>query len=110
MKVSLCAVLALLIAPAAFAEMPDYNVKAHCKQVASFGGPQSEVLLQSCYQMEQSAYDELKPSWDELPAPLRAHCTRVAAFGGPGSFALLQSCVQMESQSATDNDKFQFKR
>ena len=92
------------------AEMPNYDVKAHCTQIASYGGSLSQSLLQTCYQQEQSAYDALKPSWDQLPAAMRQHCNQIASYGGTGSFSLLRTCVQQENAAARQNGEFQFRR
>ena len=95
---------------AAFAEMPDYDVKPHCNRVASVGGGMSQMILQGCYQEEQSAYDQLKPMWDKLLPQLREHCDQIAKVGGGGSFTILQGCVQEELQARKQNQQFQFRR
>lgn len=102
--------LGLTTAGAARAEMPDYDVNAHCKAIAAFGGAPSQTLLNACLQQEQAAYDHLKPSWDALPVAMREHCNSIARFGGPGSFTLLDACVDQENAAARNNATFQFKR
>lgn len=102
--------LILATAPAAWADMPMYDVEAHCKRVASFSGAPSQALLNACLRQEQTAYDNLKPSWDALPSGMRKHCDDVARFGGPGSFSLLDACVSQERAAAKENDQFKFKR
>lgn len=102
--------LLLLQSFAARAEMPDYDVSAHCKEIAAFGGPPSEMILNGCLKQEQAAYDALKPTWDQLPASIRAHCDEIARFAGPGSFMLLKGCVDQELDAARQNREFQFKR
>jgi hypothetical protein len=110
-----CALPLLLIAAVAFAwpaaaEMPNYDVGGHCKKVAAFGGTSSQMILNACYRQEQSAYNGLKPTWDQLPAMIRAHCDQVAKFGGGGSFMILQACIEQERTAAHANDDFQFQR
>jgi hypothetical protein len=90
-------------------ELPRFDVQAHCRQVAAFGGAMSQSLLGSCVDMEQSAYDGLKPTWHQLPDAARSHCLMVARFGGPGSYSLLQSCLQMETAAGRQNQQRQFR-
>jgi hypothetical protein len=107
------AITAILLSSAAVpgrAEMPDYDVKAYCARIASIGGSPSEMMLQACYQQEQSAYDGLKPRWDSLPASERAYCDRIARVGGNGSFMMLGACIDQERAAASDNQGFQFRR
>ena len=92
----------------AFAEMPNYDVKAHCQQVAGMGGG-SQMILQGCFQQEQSSYNSLKPTWDSLSPTMRNHCNQVASMGG-GSYMILKGCVDMELNSANANKSFEFKR
>jgi hypothetical protein len=81
-------------------DVPRFDVERHCKEVASFGGTYSAALDKSCFDMEQSAYDNLKARWSEVSSSMAAHCSEVAAFGGPGSYSLLESCIRMESEAA----------
>lgn len=99
-----------MTAGASRAEMPTYDVERHCAEIASFGGSPSEFLRRSCFRLEQSAYDALKPRWDALPASMRRHCDSVARFNGSGSFSLLKSCVEMEGRAGQENQQFQFRR
>ena len=46
-------------------EMPRFDVDAHCRQVAGFGGSFSDTILGSCVDMEQSAYDGMKAGWPD---------------------------------------------
>jgi hypothetical protein len=104
----LLALVAFLWAGAAAAEMPRYQVEAHCKEIASFGGSYSASLFNACFDMEQVAYNGLKPRWDRLPHAMRGHCDDIASFGGPGSYALLESCVQMEEAASSTTKKFNY--
>jgi len=108
-KLILSAAFAALSSPA-LADMPNYDVKAHCNAVANFGGSSSQMILNGCYQQEQSSYNELKPIWDRLPAAVRKHCNEVARFGSPGSYMILNGCVQQEASASKANDNFVFKR
>jgi hypothetical protein len=90
--------------------MPNYDVGGHCKKIATFGGTSSQVILNACYQQEQSAYNGLRPAWRQLSAMTRAHCDQVAKFGGDGSFMILQACIEQERTAAHANDDFQFQR
>ena len=103
-------VCAIAVSATAYAAMPNFDVKQHCSEVASFGGNPSEVIRQACYQQEQEAYNELKPNWDRLPATTRGHCDEVASFGGPGSYMILNACVQQESAARSSNDTFTFQK
>ena len=100
--------LAALAAVPAWAEMPNYDVEAHCKKLASIGGS-SQSLLNACLHSEQDAYDGLKPKWDGLPEAMRLHCDHLAGLGG-GSYSLLQACVASEQDASRNNEQFKFKR
>jgi len=41
--------------PAIAQDLPRYDVKAHCDQVASFTGSPSEMIRQGCFQQEQAS-------------------------------------------------------
>lgn len=101
--------LVLIAAPgAARAEMPNYDVEAHCRQVGQVAGG-SQEMENFCLRQEQSAYDSLKPVWDGLPASLRSHCDQVAQMAG-GSFEMLKFCVGQEIKAARANQRFHFQR
>lgn len=95
--------------PAVAADMPRFDVTAQCKKIASFGGPFSETTFDSCMEMEQSAYDQLKATWSTLTLDMKNQCVKIASFGGPGSYSTLQSCVEMEQEAANKNKDRQFK-
>lgn len=104
------ALAVFIVAAPAQAEMPIYDVKGHCEAVAAFGGSPSQSLLNGCLNMEQSAYNRLKPVWDTLPTAMQNHCDQVATFGGGGSYSLLSGCVDQEISAAKANENFRFKR
>jgi len=95
---------------AAHAEMPHYDVERYCTEIASLGGSMSQMMLQSCYTQEQTAYNALKPRWDSLPEAMRTYCDQIAAVGGGGSYMMLESCVKQEESAASSNTGFHFKR
>lgn len=87
---------------------PRYDVEAHCKEVASFGGTYSASLDNACLDQEQMAYDALKADWTNVPTDARAHCDEVARFGGHGSYNLLQACIQQETKARGARPKFRY--
>jgi len=95
--------LAVLSCPAVAQEMPRFDVEAYCKKIASFGGSYSAVTDESCFEMEQSSYNNLKGSWSQLPDRMRDYCVKIAKFGGEGSYVTLESCIEMEEESAGKN-------
>lgn len=99
----------LFVFPASAAEMPRFDVVAHCKQVSAFGGSYSESLNESCMDMEQSAYNQIKAAWANLSTSMQNHCKQVASFAGAGSYSLLQGCIDMELNAAKNNKYRQFK-
>ena len=108
MTLNIALLSSLLSASAAHAEMPRYDVEAHCKQVASVGGAYSASLYNGCFDMEQSAYNSLRSRWDGLPASMRKHCDDVASFAGVGSYSLLEGCIRMEEDAARQPKKFEY--
>jgi hypothetical protein len=103
------ALIASGIAAAVAQELPRFDVDRHCRTVAAFGGTYSESLFGGCMDMEQTAYDELKGRWSQLPSTTRQHCIQVARFADPGSYSLLQGCLQMETQAGQSNRSRQFR-
>jgi hypothetical protein len=90
------------------AVVPKYDVKEHCKGIAGFGGTFSEMVMDSCLGMEQSAYNK-KGQWGKIAEPIRTHCDEIARFGGVGSYSVFESCVQMETGAAKQNSVSEFK-
>ena len=87
------AVAACCISGVAAAE---FDIAAHCREVASFGGSHSYSLEKSCRQMEEAAKKRVAKIEDKVPGSVLAHCDGVASFGGPGSYSLMESCIKME--------------
>jgi len=107
-KGQLIACGAVVIAMPALAEMPRYDVEAHCREIASFSGDYSAMMYDGCFDMEQAAYDTLKVRWDGLPATMRSHCDQIATFAGAGSYSMLEGCVQMEEQASSTDNTFEY--
>ncbi|SFT54860.1 hypothetical protein [Halomonas saccharevitans] len=89
-------------------QVPRFNVEAHCEQVASISGDSSNMLYNSCIDIEQTAYSGLKGQWSSLPANIQNHCRDVASVTGPGSYSLLESCVDMEVSAGNNRSEFSF--
>jgi hypothetical protein len=102
------AFLAVLPGVAHAASLPHYDVEAHCKEVANFGGSYSASLDNACLTQEQTAYDALKAKWSDVPAEAQAHCDEVARFGGHGSYKLLEACIEQEMRARGERPKFQY--
>lgn len=108
MRLPMTVLFALLPMAASAADMPRFDVKAHCQQVASATGSSSNMLYNSCIDMEQSAYNNLKGHWSSLPENVRSHCQDVASVTGTGSYSLLESCVDMEVSAGSNRSEFSF--
>lgn len=107
-KIGMFILGSVLAVPATAADLPRFDVEAHCKQVASFGGAASSTLMNGCMDIEQKAYNALKDAWDEIPEQTRQHCQQVATFGGGGSYQLLEGCVDLEMKASSQPRKFQY--
>jgi hypothetical protein len=101
----------IFIATAASAQqLPTYNVERWCQTVSRTVGSGSEMIYGGCMDMEQAAYDELKPRWLGLSERLKQWCDQVARATGPGSYSTLQGCVELEQSAASSNATRQFRR
>lgn len=89
-------------------EMPRFDVEASCEQLASLGGEFSNTMFNSCIQMEQSAYDGLKATWQTIPSGIQSQCIELAMLGGSGSYSTLDSCIAMETRAADNRASFSF--
>lgn len=92
--------------PVAAQELPRFDAEAHCENVAQFAGG-SHSIYNGCIQLEQSAYNKLRPRWENIVQGIRRHCTEVAEFGG-GSYQILEGCVQMEERAAGGRKSFSY--
>jgi len=111
MRLGLFLVVALAFAPSlarADDVMPRFDVAAHCKEVASFGGTYSAMMEQQCMKMEQGDYDSLKQRWPGLPESMKDHCLQVASFGGTASYMMLNQCVKMELEAGSADKTFKY--
>lgn len=107
-KFAIATVMSLAASTSFASDMPRFDVEGYCNEVSAFGGDFSNTLYNSCIDMEQSAYSELKGSWGDLPARMKNHCTAVAGAGGTGSYTLLKSCVDMEVSAAKNKSTFSY--
>ncbi len=107
---TLAIVAASALSAHAAGEMPIFDVERHCDRVARVGGPRSELIYSGCFDQEQGSYDVLKSRWAEIPSAVRDQCQQVARSTGSGSYMILQGCIQMEEDSATRNQRRQFRR
>ena len=54
-------------ATACFADPPRYPVEQYCREVADVSGG-SAMIFNTCIDMEQAAYDNLKRNWNAISA------------------------------------------
>lgn len=102
--------LSLALSVTSYAQdIPVYDVNSYCEEVASVGGSSSQSVKRGCFQMEQSAYDEVKEVWHSVPDETRSYCDEVASIGG-GSYSTLNGCIAMESRARQENENFEFTR
>ncbi|RFA27191.1 hypothetical protein CAI21_15185 [Alkalilimnicola ehrlichii] len=99
-------VAGLLAASVAMADIPRFDVEAHCKEVSEFGGS-SNMVYNGCIRTEQTSYRELQNVWAEVPTRTRNHCLEIAQFGG-ASYQILHGCIQMEIDAAERPATFSF--
>ncbi|MDR5887576.1 hypothetical protein [Vreelandella janggokensis] len=102
------ALLAGLASTANAQEIPRFDVEAHCDNIARFGGDFSNITYNGCIDMEQSAYNNLKNRWGDVPTGIRSECMNIATFGGTGDYMTLQGCIDMETSAANNQSEFSF--
>ena len=95
-----------LAAPAQAQTIPRYNVEGYCQQVADISGG-SAMIFNGCMDMEQQAYNVLKPVWAQLPGNSRNYCDEVARVSG-GSSSILQGCIEMETDATNSPRSFDY--
>jgi hypothetical protein len=89
--------------------IPRYDVKAHCSELANFGGTYSQMVMSSCLGMEQIAYNKTKKIWSKIPNAIRQYCNQLATFGGAGSsYLVFESCIEIETGAARRNAVTEF--
>lgn len=94
--------LICLSGPAYAADLPQYDVKAYCKQVSEVGGGGSKSVELGCRQMEAEAQKALSKM--DVPAQMMNYCREVAEIDGFGSYSTLQGCIEMEQEAASQLD------
>lgn len=95
-----------LVSTAQAQNIPRYNVENYCQQVAEVSGGSAMIFI-GCMEMEQQAYNVLKPAWAELPGKSRSYCDEVARISG-GSYSVLQGCMEMETDAAKTPRSFNY--
>lgn len=101
------AVFGLMFATALYAaDIPRYDVKSYCAQVAnSVGG--SEQIRVACFDQEQASYNNLKSRWARIPARTQSYCDQVARAVG-SSYMIFDSCVDQELQAGGVDQEFTY--
>ena len=93
-------------ATACFADPPRYPVEQYCREVADVSGG-SAMIFNTCIDMEQAAYDNLKRNWNAISSQTRSYCDEVAQVTG-GSYSILETCIQMEEDARSDGNTFSY--
>jgi len=96
----------VLTVPAFAQAIPRYNVEGYCQQVAEISGG-SGMIFNGCMDMEQQAYNALKPVWAQIPGSSRNYCDEVARVSG-ASFSILKGCIDMETNAANSPRSFNY--
>jgi hypothetical protein len=96
-------------APAEAQDVPRFDVEKHCKQLAGLGGSYSATMDETCFDMEQKAYNAVKSQWLGIPKHTPKHCAQMAGLGGSGSYSMLQTCLDMETTAASNSKGRKFK-
>jgi hypothetical protein len=108
MKSILMSAFVLTAAPALAQEIPRLDVAEHCEAIGSIGGFLSARLESDCIEIEQEAYDRLKPEWSQLSRSTRERCLDIAASGEFGSYQLLEGCIELEGETVSDKQEFKY--
>jgi hypothetical protein len=95
-----------LAVPASAQTIPRYNVEGYCQQVADVSGG-SAMIFNGCMDMEQQAYNALKPVWAQISSKSRNYCDEVAKVSG-GSYGILKGCMDMETNAANAPRSFDY--
>lgn len=102
----MAAVFASLALSAQAQTIPRYDVEDYCQQVAEVSGG-SAMIFNGCMDMEQQAYNALKPDWAQIPSKSRNYCDEVAKVSG-GSYGILKGCMDMETDAAKAPRSFDY--
>jgi hypothetical protein len=103
---SLFTVSCISATPSLSEDIPRYDVESYCKQVSDVSGG-SAMINNSCIDMEQEAYNNLKSNWDAVAEKTQSYCDQVAGVTG-GSYNILQSCIDMENNASNNAKSFQY--
>ena len=93
------AILCCLVSPPARTEElpPPFDVHQLCEWHVEKTKPTfREREYTECFERNQEAYDELRPLWPKLSAPIKSVCLEMARDNGLGSYDLLAACVSSE--------------
>lgn len=93
MKKILFLVMLSFATPALAGAVPQYDIKAQCKEVASFAGGSAVIELQ-CRKDEEAAKARLSKA--DVPAATMRTCHEIASTMGAGSYAILEQCIKDE--------------
>jgi len=107
MKAFFAFAMMLIAASPSFAEtIPKYDVASYCQNVSDVSGG-SAMIYNGCVDMEQTAYNGLKGSWNSLPSRVRTYCDEVGRVSG-GSYSILEGCIAMETEAANGSSTFKY--
>lgn len=98
--------LAALPLTASADDVPRYDVESYCQDVSDMAGG-SNSIFNSCIDMEQDAYNELKSRWSGLSARTRSYCDEIGQTAGE-SYSIMNSCVDMETEAADNRGSFSY--
>ncbi len=98
--------LACFFSLSANAEIPRYDVEGYCKSVKEVSGG-SDMIYNGCIDMEQEAYNSLKPNWERYTEKTKKYCNDVGKVSG-GSYTILEGCIDMELEESNNKSKFEF--
>lgn len=82
------------------AELPQYDIKASCHEIAEIGAGGSTVIERQCRQDEADALRRLKQM--DIPTKTLRGCDEIASAGGGESYVILEQCIKDELDAAAD--------
>lgn len=97
---SLFGALALVICmagPALAADIPAYDIKETCREIAAAGGGSKMIELQ-CRKDEAASQKRLQKA--SVPADTMRTCDQISQTLGAGSYMLLEQCIKDELDAA----------
>ena len=78
------------------ADVPAYDIKATCREIASVSGGSKVIELQRCKD-ETAAQERLQKT--SVPANTMRTCDEIARMGA-GSYVILEQCIKDELDAA----------